>query len=70
MVIKENDEDMLQLWGMDADAIMKQTTERWLQKWNMVDLLNNDDTVHYAKYEPHQCDDIAVVVADIVPIIY
>ena len=70
MVIKENDEDMLQLWGMDADAIMKQTTERWLQKWNMVDVLNDDPTIHYAKYEPHQCDDIAVVVADIVPIIY
>jgi serine/threonine protein phosphatase PrpC len=70
MIIKKNDEDMLQLWGMDADAIMKQTTERWLQKWNMVDVLNNDPTVHYAKYEPHQCDDIAVVVADIVPIIY
>jgi serine/threonine protein phosphatase PrpC len=70
MIIKENDEDMLQLWGMDADAIMKQTTERWLQKWNMVDVLNHDPTIHYAKYEPYQCDDIAVVVADIIPIIY
>lgn len=70
MIIKENDEDILQLWGMDADAIMKQTTERWLQKWKMVDVLNNDPTIHYAKYEPYQCDDIAVVVADIVPIIY
>ena len=70
MIIKENDEDILHLWGMDADAIMKQTTERWLQKWNMVDVLNNDPTIHYAKYEPYQCDDIAVVVADIVPIIY
>jgi len=70
MIIKENDKDMLQLWGMDADAIMKQTTERWLQPWNMVDVLNDDDTVRYAQYQPHQCDDIAVVVADIVPIIY
>jgi serine/threonine protein phosphatase PrpC len=70
MIIKENDKDMLQLWGMDADAIMKQTTERWLQKWNMVDVLNHDPTIHYAKYEPYQCDDIAVVVADIIPIIY
>jgi serine/threonine protein phosphatase PrpC len=70
MVIKENEKDMLQLWGMDADAIMKQTTDRWLQPWNMVDVLNHRDTVRYAQYQPHQCDDIAVVVADIVPIIY
>lgn len=70
MIIKENEEDILQLWNMDTDAIMKQTTERWLQKWNMVDVLKNDLTIHYAKYEPYQCDDIAVVVADIVPIIY
>ena len=55
---------------MDADTIMKQTTERWLQPWNMVDLLNNHYEINYAKYEPYQCDDIAVVVADIVPIIY
>jgi hypothetical protein len=70
MVMKENEEDILQLWGMDADAIMKQTTERWLQQWNMIDVLKNDPTIHSAKYQPFQCDDIAVVVADIVPIIY
>ena len=65
-----NEEDMLQLWGMDADAIMKQTTDRWLQTWNMVDALNNSTRIHRSKYQPCHCDDIAVVVADIVPIIY
>ena len=70
MVMKDNEEDMLQLWGMDADAIMKQTTDRWLQTWNMVDALNNSTRIHRSKYQPCHCDDIAVVVADIVPIIY
>lgn len=70
MVIKENKQDMLQLYDMDADSIMKQTTERWLQQWMMLDVLNNDPTIHYATYNPQQCDDIALVVADIIPIIY
>ena len=70
MVIKDDYNDMVQLWGMDADAIMKQTTDRWLQSWNMIDVLNDSSIVHRAKYQPYQCDDIAVVVADIIPIIY
>ena len=69
MVIKDSEDDMLQLWGMDADAIMKQTTERWLQTWNMMDALNNSTIIRRAKYQPHHCDDIAVVVADIIPIL-
>ena len=70
MIIKSDEKDMLLLWGMDADAIMKQTTDRWLQTWNMIDELKNSIIVHRAKYQPYQCDDIAVIVADIIPIIY
>ena len=70
MIIKSDEKDMLQLWGMDADAIMKQTTDRWLQTWNMIDELKNSIIVHRAKYQPYQCDDISVIVADIIPIIY
>jgi len=55
---------------MDAEDIMKQTTDRWLQTWKMQDLLNNDTKIHYCSYQPRQCDDISVVVADIIPIIY
>jgi serine/threonine protein phosphatase PrpC len=68
MVIKNNTADLLQLYSMDAADIMKQTTERWLQNWIMMDVLNDDPTIHYAKYTPRQCDDIAVIVADIIPI--
>lgn len=70
MVIKSDEKDILQLWGMDTDAIMKQTTDRWLQTWNMIDELKNSTIVHRAKYQPYQCDDISVIVADIIPIIY
>ena len=70
MIIKSDEKDMVQLWGMDADAIMKQTTDRWLQTWNMIDELKNSTIVHRSKYQPYQCDDIAVIVADIIPIIY
>ena len=70
MIIKSDEKDMLLLWGMDADAIMKQTTDRWLQTWNMIDELKNSIIVHRAKYQPYQCDDISVIVADIIPIIY
>ena len=61
---------MNELYKMDVDDIMIQTTERWLQEWNMRDDFNNDPTLYYCKYQPNQCDDISVVVADIIPIIY
>jgi serine/threonine protein phosphatase PrpC len=70
MVMMNNKNEMNELYCMDVDDIMIQATERWLQEWNMRDVLNNDDTVYYCKYQPYQCDDISVVVADIIPIIY
>jgi serine/threonine protein phosphatase PrpC len=70
MVMKDNEEDISQLYEMDAEKIMNQTVERWLQPWNMIDRLNNNSIIHHSKYKPYQCDDIAVVVVDIIPIIY
>jgi hypothetical protein len=70
MVMKDNEEDISQLYEMDAEKIMNQTVERWLQPWNMIDRLNNNSIIHHSKYKPYQCDDIAVIVADIIPIIY
>jgi hypothetical protein len=34
--------------------------------WNMHDVLNNKKNVQ-GKFTPHQCDDIAVFIADILP---
>ena len=70
MVMMNNKNEMNELYYMDVHDIMRQTTERWLQNWNMRDDLNNDYSVHHCKYLPNQCDDISAVVADIIPIIY
>lgn len=70
MTMMDNKREMTELYYMDAEDIMKQTTERWLQPWKMIDLLRNDTTVHHCTYQPRQCDDISIVVVDIIPIIY
>ena len=70
MTMMDDKHEMTELYYMDAEDIMKQTTDRWLQTWKMQDLLNNDTKIHYCSYQPRQCDDISVVVADIIPIIY
>jgi len=70
MVMMNKKQDMNELYYMDADDIIIQTTYRWLQQWNMIDVLNNDNAIHQCKYTSKQCDDISVVVADIIPIIY
>jgi len=70
MIMMDNKDDMNELYYMDADDIMEQTTQRWLQQWKMQDVLNRDCSIHHYSYQPKQCDDIAVVVADIIPIMY
>jgi serine/threonine protein phosphatase PrpC len=70
MTMMNDNYEMTELYYMDAEDIMKRTIERWLQPWKMQDLLNNDTTIHHCSYKPRQCDDISVVVADIIPIIY
>jgi serine/threonine protein phosphatase PrpC len=66
MIMKDDIQDVNNLYNMDANAIVEQTTNRWLQMWNMHDVLNNKKNVQ-GKFTPHQCDDIAVFIADILP---
>jgi serine/threonine protein phosphatase PrpC len=68
MVIVEDELDMKSLSTKNANELMKQTTERWLQKWNMQDVLNNNEAIMRYSFTPKQCDDISVIVADIIPI--
>jgi len=70
MIMKDNEEEIGELYGMNAEQIMNKVVDRWLQPWNMIDRVNNNPIINYAKYKPYQCDDIAIVVADIIPIIY
>jgi serine/threonine protein phosphatase PrpC len=70
MIMKDNEDEIKELYGMDAEQIMNKVVDRWLQPWNMIDRLNNNPIIHYSKYKPYQCDDISVAVADIIPIIY
>lgn len=66
MIMKDDIQDVNNLYNMDANAIVEQTTNRWLQMWNMHDVLNNKKNVQ-GKFTPQQCDDIAVFIADILP---
>ena len=68
MVMVDNEQDMKRLYKMDAEKIVERTTTRWLQDWNMQDLLNHNEEIVLCKFERKQCDDIAVVVVDIAPL--
>jgi serine/threonine protein phosphatase PrpC len=69
MIMLDNEEDMKNLYLKNVNDIMEQTTNRWLQEWNMQDLLNNKPTIVKSKFKPKHCDDIAIIVADINPIL-
>ena len=68
MIMKDDAQDVNNLYNMDATTIVEQTTNRWLQLWNMQDAINNNKQSVKCKFTPKQCDDIAVYVADIKPI--
>jgi serine/threonine protein phosphatase PrpC len=68
MVMVDDQLDMNKLSRKNVHELMEQTTNRWLQTWNMQDLLNNDTDIIQCNYAPNQCDDIAIIVADIIPI--
>ena len=68
MIMKDNINEMNKLYRMEGNDILQFALSRWLQKWNMYRLESpNDITV--ASYERHQCDDIGVVVMDILPVV-
>ena len=68
MVMVNNESDMKKLSTKNADELMDQTTNRWLQKWNMQDVLNNNPDIRECNFTSKQCDDVAIIVADIIPI--
>lgn len=68
MVMVDNERDMKRLYKLDAPTIVERTTNRWLQEWNMQDLLNHNEEIIQCRFEQKNCDDIAVVVVDIVPV--
>ena len=66
--MKDNINEMNELYKMEGNDILQFALSRWLQKWNMYRLESpNDITV--ASYVRHQCDDIGVVVMDILPVV-
>jgi serine/threonine protein phosphatase PrpC len=68
MVMVDNECDMKNLSKKNVNEIIKQTTDRWLQKWDMQDVLNGNTDIIKCSFTPKQCDDISVIVADIIPI--
>jgi serine/threonine protein phosphatase PrpC len=67
MIMKDDIADVNNLYHMDAPTIVEQTTNRWLQLWNMRDVINNKPMIQ-CRFTPKQCDDIGVFVSDIKPI--
>lgn len=68
MVIVDDDSDIQSLSTKNSNELIKQSTDRWLQKWNMQDVLNNNDNIVRCSFKPKQCDDISIIVCDIIPI--
>ena len=67
MILLENENEMKDLYNKNVDELMEQTTNRWLQEWNMQDLLNNNQNIVKSRFTSKYCDDIAIIVADIIP---
>ena len=67
MILLENENEMKDLYNKNVDDLMEQTTNRWLQEWNMQDLLNNNQNIVKSRFTSKYCDDIAIIVADIIP---
>jgi len=66
MVMKDRTEEILRFSAMNADEAMAFVKNRWLQEWEMADY--EDSTEFYrAKYKTWDCDDISLVMVDIIP---
>jgi serine/threonine protein phosphatase PrpC len=68
MIMKDNIDEMNELYKMEGTDILQFAINRWLQKWNMI-RLDDPTNIVVASYERHQCDDIGFVVMDIMPIV-
>ena len=66
VIVENNVEDISRFALMTADEALAFVKGRWLQEWNMGE--NEDSTEFYkGKYETWQCDDISLVMVDIIP---
>jgi serine/threonine protein phosphatase PrpC len=66
MLIKDSIADAEQLWGLDAEGVVKFANDRWLQEWEMTTLAD-PDTIHKCSYSRHHCDDMGAAVVKITP---
>jgi serine/threonine protein phosphatase PrpC len=68
MIMKDNINEMNELYKMEGNDILQFALSRWLQKWNMFRFDTPDD-ITIASYERQQCDDIGFVIMDILPVV-
>jgi len=68
MILKDNITEMTSLSNMKGNDILQLAVKRWLQPWNM---FKEDNPTHItiASYKKEQCDDIGIIVMDILPIV-
>jgi serine/threonine protein phosphatase PrpC len=64
VMIKDSVADAERLWGLDAVAVVKFASDRWLQEWEMVTLADPNE-VHRSSFKPNQCDDMCAAVVHI-----
>lgn len=68
MILKDNIEEMKMLSSMNGNDILQFAINRWLQPWNMFKE-NNPTDITIASYRKEQCDDVGVIVMDILPVV-
>jgi len=68
MILKDNITEMTSLSNMKGNDILQLALKRWLQPWNMFKEDNPTD-ITIASYKKEQCDDIGIIVMDILPIV-
>lgn len=66
MVMKDIPEDILRFASMTADEVLTFIKDRWLQEWDMAPL-DSPEKTKKGKYQTWDCDDISLVLVDIIP---
>lgn len=67
MVIKDDPEDIKRFSTMNGNEIVESISARWLQEWDMAPSETSTE-VEKGRFQRHECDDISLVVADILPV--
>jgi serine/threonine protein phosphatase PrpC len=69
LVMEDREEELAMLRAMECDEILQTYSARWTQVWEMEVPNTNPIKIDKCRYRPVDCDDVAVFVVDMLPII-